>query len=144
MVDLILTILFVYLLLQGLYRGFLGIFLKVGGLLLGLYISIPVYKTFSNFLSRFFSGSFFLLDFLAFFIIFLFVLSSFILIEKLIKSRIYKKRKIFILDKFIGVSLGIVSFVLIIIFLTKLESSSLLAQKLLSESKIISIFKNII
>ncbi|MCX7761018.1 MAG: CvpA family protein [Hydrogenothermaceae bacterium] len=142
--DLILTVLFVYLLLQGVYRGFLGLFLNVAGFLLGLYISIPIYKTFSNFLSKFFSGSFFFLDFLAFFLIFVFVISTFIIVEKLLKLKIYKKRKIVITDKFMGASLGIVSFLLILFFLIKIESSSPLAEKLISQSKIISIFKNFI
>ncbi|MBX0310265.1 MAG: CvpA family protein, partial [Sulfurihydrogenibium sp.] len=66
MVDLILLLIFIYLIFNGLYRGFFNIFLKILGFGLGVFLGYLFYKPFSIFFSKVFSGNILIIDFMAF------------------------------------------------------------------------------
>lgn len=141
--DIVLLLLLLYLVFNGIYKGFSGFLLKILGLVIGLYISLPVYKFVSGYLSKIFSGTFFLLDFLSFFIIILFVLSTFLLMEHILKKRLYRKKVFAITDRVLGGFLGFAVFLFLLIFLIKLESQNVIVEKLLSDSKILDVVKRI-
>lgn len=139
--DLVLFFIFIYLLLNGLYRGFLGFIAKLLGFVVGLYLSIPFYKTLSGYLSKIFSGSFFFLDFLSFFLIFLFIVSTFTIFERVLKGKLYKRKMVVLTDRLLGAFVGVLSFLLIVFLLIKMQESNPLAKKLISQSKIVSMIK---
>lgn len=141
--DTVLLLLFIYLVFNGVYKGFSGFILKSLGFVLGLYISLPAYKFLSVYLSRIFSGTFFLVDFLSFFAIFIFILSTFLLFEHILKKRLYRKKMIMFTDRVLGGFLGFTVFLLLLIFLVRLESQNIIVEKMLSDSKIVNIFKRI-
>ncbi|MCX7738314.1 MAG: CvpA family protein [Hydrogenothermaceae bacterium] len=141
--DLFLFFVLLYLVFNGLYKGFSGLVLKSLGFVVGVYLSLPLYRFVSTQLSKIFSGSFFLMDFFSFFLIFLFVLSTFLVVERLLKGRLYKKRMIAIADRVLGGILGVLVFILLLVFLLRFENESPLAEKLLSSSKIVEMFRKI-
>lgn len=141
--DTAFLLLLLYLVFNGIYRGFSGFILKSFGLLLGLYLSLPVYKFFSAYLSRIFSGSSFLLDFLSFLAIFLFIISTFLVMEGIIKKRLYRKKVLALTDRILGGVLGFSVFILLIIVLVRLESQNIIVSKLVADSKIVELFKKI-
>lgn len=141
--DTVLLLLFIYLVFNGVYKGFSGFILKSLGFVLGLYISLPAYKLLSVYLSKIFSGAFFLVDFLSFFTVFIFILSTFLLVEHILKKRLYRKKLIMVTDRVLGGFLGFTVFLLLLIFLVRLENHNIIVEKLLSDSKIVNIFKRI-
>lgn len=141
--DLVLSLVFFYLVFNGFYKGFTGFVLKTIGFIVGVYISLPVYKLISPYFSKIFSGSFFLLDFFSFFLVFLVVLSTFVVVERLIKGKLYKRKRLALTDRVLGGMFGFFVFVFLVFFLMKFEKESPLAEKLLSKSKIVEIFKKI-
>lgn len=141
--DVVFLLLLFYLVFNGLYKGFSGFLLKSFGLFLGLYLAIPTYKVISPFLSTMFSGAFFLIDFLSFITVVVFILSTFLIAEKFVKKKLYRKKAVVITDRLLGGLLGFVVFILLLIILVKFESHNVIVDRLLSDSKIVELFKRI-
>lgn len=141
--DTVLLILLAYLVFNGVYKGFTGFILKTSGLVVGLYLSIPIYKTVASLMAKLFSAGVFLVDFISFMVVFVFIFSTFLLFEKFIKSKLYKKKMLAITDRLLGGLLGIVIFIFIVLTLVKLEPENVIVSKLVSDSKIVQMFKNI-
>lgn len=141
--DIVLLILLVYLVFNGVYRGFSGLIFKTSGLVLGLYLSIPVYKTVSSVLVKLFSAGVFIIDFVSLLVVFILIFSTFLLFEMFIKSRLYKRKMLAITDRLLGGVLGILVFVFLVLIIVRLESENVIINKLVSDSKIVEMFKKI-
>lgn len=141
--DTVLLVLLAYLVFNGAYKGFTGFTLKISGLVLGLYLSIPAYKAVASVLAKLFSAGVLLVDFVSFFAVFVLIFSTFLLFERFIKSRLYRKKMLAVTDRLLGAVLGVVVFMLVVLTLVRLESENVVVSKLVSDSKIVEMFKKI-
>lgn len=141
--DTVLFLILVYFIFNGIYKGFTGFVLKSFGLIIGLYLSIPIYKTLSSLLAKIFSAGVFILDFVSFLSVFIFIISTFWIFEKVIKRKLYKRKTLAITDRLLGGLMGGFVFLLLVIILLRLESENVFVSKLLSDSKIVQLFKRI-
>jgi len=141
MVDIILGILFLYLVLVGAYRGFVELFLKSIGIGLGVFTAFRFTPDVSNFLSSYFNGESFIINFFSFSLILISALGVSYLIYKYIKKKILKKKSFSFWDKVIGASGGVLIFFILIMILAYYSNYSELVYKLTESSKLVSLFK---
>ncbi len=144
MVDIILSLIFLYLIIIGIYKGFVDLFFKFLGIGIGFFLAIIWHREISDFLSKYFSGSELLIDFLSFVFIFLFVFSFFMVLNTVLSNYVYKVKLVFFADRLLGVFLGIVVFFLILYSLYILSISNEAVNEILQESKIFKMFEEFV
>ncbi|WP_456392287.1 CvpA family protein [Persephonella sp.] len=141
MVDIILGILFLYLVLVGAYRGFIELFLKSAGIGLGVFAAFKFTPDVSKFLSHYFNGAPFIMDFFSFSLILVAALGISYLIYRLIKNSLLKKKKFSFWDKVVGASGGVLIFVIIVTLIAHYSIHNRLIYDLTASSKIVSFFR---
>jgi len=143
MVDLILLLIFIYLIFNGLYRGFFNIFLKILGFGLGVFLGYLFYKPLSIFFSKVFLGNILIIDFMAFSFIVLLTLGLSIIVDSLLKKRLYTIKYVKLTDRILGglLAIGIFSFSLFII--SEVKNKNKVLNTLLSSSKLVSTFERV-
>jgi len=144
MVDIILALIFLYLIIIGLYKGFVDLFFKFLGIGFGFFIAIIWHKELSKYLSKYFAGNELLIDFLSFIFIFLFIFSFFMVLNAILSNYIYKIRFVFIIDRFLGLILGVAVYFLILYSLYVLAISNEAVNEILQDSKVFKIFEDFI
>ncbi len=137
MVDLVLALFFVYLFINGVYRGFFNIFIRLSGFFIGVFLGYLLYKPFSIFLKNFFSGNILALDFLSFTFIVLIVLGFSIIVEKILKKHLYSIKYVKLSDRILGGVLSIVGFIFITFILSDIKNKNKVLNILISNSKIV-------
>lgn len=143
MIDLILGLFFVYLFINGVYRGFFNIFIRLSGFLVGVFLGYLLYKPFSIILAKVFSGNILILDFLSFAFIVFIVLGFSIIIEKVLKRYLYSIKYVKLGDRLLGGVLSLVGFIIIILILSDVKNKNKVANILISKSKIIQTVEKI-
>ncbi len=143
MIDLILGLFFIYLFINGLYRGFFNIFIRLSGFFVGIFLGYLLYKPFSMVLAKAFSGNILILDFLSFAFIVFIVLGFSMIIEKILKKYLYSIKYIKFGDRLLGAVLSIVGFLFVILILSDIKNKNKLANVLISKSKIIQTVEKI-
>ncbi|WP_456465804.1 CvpA family protein [Persephonella sp.] len=141
MIDLIFFVLFLYLVLVGAYRGFIELFIKSAGAVIGITAGIKFSERFASFLSSYFHSSPAFLNFLAFSLIAVFIFSLSFFIYYLIKRFSLKKRKFGFWDRVIGAFGGAVIFLIIVMFVSYYSDKNRIIHDLTNSSRIISILK---
>ena len=140
MIDLVLVIILIYLMILGLYKGFIDIIFKFIGLAVGLFIAVVYFKPLSNFLSKYFHADEFILDFFAFLFLLFLGLFTFVILNILLSTFLYQIKILKITDKIFGLISGIALYIVILYLLTFLYHKNDIMHDILSSSKIIKWF----
>ncbi|NPA58260.1 MAG: CvpA family protein [Aquificae bacterium] len=141
MADLILGVLFLYLVLVGAYRGFVELFLKSAGIGIGVFLAFKYTPSLSAFLSFYFNTAPPILNFLAFSLIIISVLAVSHLVYVFLKKTLSKKKRFSLWDRLIGASGGILIFLILVALISHYSAQNRLVYELTASSKIISFFK---
>ena len=139
--DLILSVLLLYLLLLGAYRGFTELFIKSIGIGAGFFVALYYEKPFASFLSNYFKTSQLILSFFSFFLILITFFSLSFFIYRHIKSHIYKKKKFSIVDRTLGAIGGFLVFLIILSTVYYFSITNNFIGQLTADSKILELMK---
>ncbi|NPA52620.1 MAG: CvpA family protein [Aquificae bacterium] len=144
MLDIIFALIFLYLIIIGLYKGFVDLFFKFLGIGLGFFIAILWHKELSNYLSKYFKGNEVLIDFLSFAFLFLLIFSFFMVLNTVLSRYVNRITFFAFLDRILGVFLGILVFFLIMYSIYVLSLSNEAVYELMQSSKLYKHFEKFI
>ncbi len=144
MIDILLALIFLYLVIVGLYKGFVDLFFKFLGIGLGFFIAIVWHKELSVYLQKYFNGNTLIIDFLSFVFLFLLIFSFFMILNAILSRYITQITFFAFLDKILGLLLGILVFFLIMYSLYVLSISNDAIYEIMQNSKIYKEFEKFI
>ncbi len=141
MIDLIFSVLFLYLVLVGAYRGFTELFIKSTGVAVGIAAGIKFSDSLTSFLSSYFHSPLEILNFLSFSLIAVFIFSLSFFVYFFVKRFFIKKKRFSFWDRIIGAIGGALIFLMLVVVLSYYSDKNELIHDLTSSSKIISFLK---
>ncbi len=144
MLDIIFSLIFLYLVIVGVYKGFVDLFFKFLGIGIGFFIAILWHKELSTYLSRYFQGNEVFIDFLAFIFLFLLIFSFFMVLNSILSRYVYRLAFFAFVDKILGLILGLIVFFLIMYSMYVLSISNDAVYELMQNSRIYKHFERII
>ncbi len=140
MIDLALVIILIYLMILGLYKGFIDIIFKFIGLGAGLTLAILYYKQFGDFLLKYFKTEQFIIYFFSFLFLLFLGLFTFVILNAFLSAFLYRIKILKITDKILGMISGVGLFFVILYLLTYLYYQSDIMHDILASSKILKEF----
>jgi uncharacterized membrane protein required for colicin V production len=144
MIDVIFLLIIIFLFFLGLFRGFFYIVINFISIYVGIYLSIKFNPYVVKILANYFKADDIILKILSILFIFLFSVSTFSLIHKLLEKLINKSKILTwgnrILGAFTGVLVGIISIYYIVILI---QTNKKLEEITLKNSKTYEIIKKI-
>ncbi len=144
MLDILFSLIFLYLVIVGLYKGFVDLFFKFLGIGVGFFIAILWHKELSSYLSKYFNGNQVLIDFLAFIFLFLLIFSFFMILNSILSRYVHQITFFSFLDKILGLFLGIIVFFIIMYSIYVLSITNDAVYEMMQGSKIYKYFEKYI
>ncbi|MBK3333217.1 CvpA family protein [Persephonella atlantica] len=141
MIDVIFGVLFLYLVLVGAYRGFVELFVKSAGIGIGIFLSFKYTDIFSDFLSHYFKGSPFVIQFFSFSLILITAFSVSFVVYHFLRKIFLKKKRFSFWDKILGASGGVMIFLIIVSIIAHYSEKNRLLYDLTSSSKLVNFLK---
>ena len=139
--DLILSVLLLYLLLLGTYRGFIELFIKSIGIGAGFFVALYYEKPFANFLSNYFKTSQLILSLFSFFLILVTFFGLSFFVYRNLKRYIYEKKKFSIADRTLGAAGGFLVFLIILSTIYYFSINNNFIGQLTADSKILELMR---